>query len=119
MFNYRLNNGEKKKKEIIVNDFIDLKGWKAIGNKILKHKNMSGFKFVKNELSISPGSYVDISLSGISNKHKSFFIKNDTVIKRLGRITNFIEKDQNKPSASLVVKGSVFKLYFEQNVYLN
>ena len=73
----------------------------------------------KNELSISPGSYVDISLSNISNKNKSFFVKNDTVIKRLGRITNFTDKDQNKPSASLVIKGSVFKLYFEQNVDLN
>ena len=73
----------------------------------------------KNELSISPGSYVDISLGGISNKNKSFFVKNNTVIKRLGRITNFIDKDQNKPSASLVIKGSVFKLYFEQNVDLN
>jgi len=73
----------------------------------------------KNELSISPGSYVDISLSNISNKNKSFFVKNDIVIKRLGRITNFTNKDQNKPSASLVIKGSVFKLYFEQNVDLN
>ena len=73
----------------------------------------------KNELSISPGSYVDISLSGISDKNKSFFVNNDTVIKRLGRITNFIEKDQNKPSASLVIKGNVFKLYFDQNIDLN
>ena len=73
----------------------------------------------KNELSISPGSYVDISLSGINKKDKSFFTNNETVIKKLGRITNFIDKDKNKPSASLVIKGSVFKLYFEENVDLN
>ena len=73
----------------------------------------------KNELSISPGSYVDISLSGINKKDKSFFTNNETVIKKLGRITNFIDKDKNKPSASLVIKGSVFKLYFEENIDLN
>ena len=73
----------------------------------------------KNELSISPGSYVDISLSGINKKDKSFFTNNETVIKKLGRITNFVDKDKNKPSASLVIKGSVFKLYFEENVDLN
>ena len=49
-FNYRLNNGEKKEKEILISDFVGIKGWKAIGNKILKHKNMSAFKFVENEI---------------------------------------------------------------------
>ena len=49
-FNYRLNNGEKKEKEIIINEFVGVKGWKAIGNKILKHKNMSTFRFVENEI---------------------------------------------------------------------
>ncbi len=73
----------------------------------------------KNELSISPGSYVDISLSSISKKQRLLFYKNEAVLKRLGRITNFIDKDQNKPSASLVIKGSIFKIYFEQNVDLN
>ena len=36
--------------KINVNDFVGLKGWKAIGNKILKHKNMSGFKFIESEV---------------------------------------------------------------------
>ena len=49
-FNYRLNNGEKKGKEILISDFVGIKGWKAIGNKILKHKNMSAFKFIENEI---------------------------------------------------------------------
>ena len=49
IFNYRLNNGDKKEKQIRVSDFVGLKGWKAIGNKILKHKNMSAFRFIENE----------------------------------------------------------------------
>ncbi len=73
----------------------------------------------KNELSISPGSYVNISVSELDKKNKSFFDKNDIVIKKLGRITSFLNKDLSKPSASLVVKGSIFKLYFEENIDLS
>ena len=80
---------------------------------------ISEIRSFKNELSISPGSFVDISISGSDKKSKLFFKNNDIVIKRLGRIKNFLDKDQNKPSASLVIKGSVFKLYFEENVDLN
>ena len=50
LFNYRLNNGDKKEKEIIVDDFVGIKGWKALGNKILKYKNMSAFRFIDNEV---------------------------------------------------------------------
>tara|TARA_B100000614_G_scaffold170279_1_gene151607 strand:+ start:2223 stop:4793 length:2571 start_codon:yes stop_codon:yes gene_type:complete len=44
-FNYRLKNGEKKSKTIIISDFIDIKGWKALGNKLPNFLRMSGFKF--------------------------------------------------------------------------
>ena len=44
---------------------------------------------------------------------------NEVVLKKLGRISNFLFKDINKPSASLVVKGNVLKLYFEENIDLN
>ena len=50
LFNYRLNNGDKKEKEIIVDDFVGIKGWKALGNKILKYKNMSAFRFTDNKV---------------------------------------------------------------------
>ena len=44
-FNYRLKNGDKKQKKIDVVDFIDLKGWKALGNKVPLFLRMSGFLF--------------------------------------------------------------------------
>ena len=47
-FNYRLKNGEKKEKLIDILDFIDIKGWKAIGNKISDYLRMSGFDFYDN-----------------------------------------------------------------------
>ena len=44
---------------------------------------------------------------------------NEVVLKRLGRINNFYEKDQVKPSATLVISGDIFKIYFDENVDLN
>ena len=73
----------------------------------------------KNELNISPGSFIDISTSKIDKKNRDFLSKNETVLKKLGRISNFLSDDINKPSASLVIKGNVLKLYFEENIDLN
>lgn len=42
-FNYFSKSGIKKEKSIDVNNFVMVKGWKSIGNKISKYKRMSGF----------------------------------------------------------------------------
>ena len=47
-FNYRLKNGEKKQKVINVDEFIDIKGWKASGNKMSSYLRMSAFSFEAN-----------------------------------------------------------------------
>jgi len=73
----------------------------------------------KNELNINPGSFIDLSLSKIGKKNKDFFRKNETILKKIGRISNFLNKDSEKSSASLVIKGDLFKIYFEENVDLN
>ena len=44
---------------------------------------------------------------------------NEVVLKKLGRINNFFDKDQAKPSATLVISGDIFKIYFDENVDLN
>ena len=41
------------------------------------------------------------------------------ILKKLGRINNFFDKDQDKPSATLVISGDIFKVYFDENVDLN
>ena len=46
-YNYRLQNGSKKSKKILVNDFIELKGYKAMGRILDKKKRMSGYSFEK------------------------------------------------------------------------
>ena len=50
VFNYRLKNGDKRSKNITLLDFIDVKGWKANGNKLGGFSRMSGFKM--NELAV-------------------------------------------------------------------
>ena len=44
---------------------------------------------------------------------------NEIILKRLGRINNFYDKDQEKPAATLVISGDIFKIYFDENINLN
>ena len=44
-YNYRTKNGEKKEKLLINDMIVDVKGWKAIGNRLDDKIRMSGFKF--------------------------------------------------------------------------
>ena len=44
---------------------------------------------------------------------------NEIILKKLGRINNFFDKDQQKPSATLVISGDIFKVYFDENVDLS
>jgi len=80
---------------------------------------ISQIRSFKNELNVRPGSFIDISLSKINTNNKSFFKHNDTVLKKLGRINSFFDKDIDKPSATVVILGDIFKVYFEENVDLN
>ena len=79
---------------------------------------ISQVRSFKNELNVSPGSFINISLGKINNKNKVFFKDNEVFFKKLGRINNFYNKDLNKPSATLVIDGDIFKLYFEETVNL-
>ena len=55
----------------------------------------------------------------IAKKNKSLMSNNEVILKKLGRINNFFDKDQHKPSATLVISGYIFKIYFDENVDLN
>ena len=78
---------------------------------------ITSIRSFKNEIGVKPGAYIDISLAN-TNKNKRFFNKNKTILKKLGRISNILNKDQDKSSASLIIKGELYKMYFEQDVDL-
>ncbi len=108
-------------------DFLMHANWLSCKSKKDKHskevekiiKIITQIRSFKNELNVSPGSFIDVSIEKIKKKDQLFFKKNDTVLKKLGRINNFYIKEQNKPSATLVILGDVFKLYFDQSIDLN
>ena len=79
---------------------------------------ITSIRSFKNELGVSPGSLIDISLKNTSKETIDFFNNNQIVVKKLGRINNILDKDLDKGSATLVINGELFKLYFEQNVDL-
>ena len=80
---------------------------------------ISELRSFKNELNVSPGSFVDLSMNKIAKKNRSLMDNNEIILKKLGRINNFFEKDQDRPSATLVISGDIFKIYFDENVDLN
>ena len=54
-YNYRINNGEKRSKNIYVNDYIDVKGYTAQGRILDNKKRMSSFVFVNMSLNDDHG----------------------------------------------------------------
>ena len=80
---------------------------------------ITSIRSFKNELGINPGSSIDISLKNTSKDTIKFFNNNNVVLKNLGRIRNILDKDLDKSSASLVINGELYKLYFDQDVDLN
>jgi valyl-tRNA synthetase len=79
---------------------------------------ISEIRSFKNELGVSPGSFIDISINKINKKNEIFLNKNDLILKKLGRINNFYLNDQEKPSAALLISGDLFKIYFDEKVDL-
>jgi len=79
---------------------------------------ISELRSFKNELNVSPGSFIDISIEGIDKKEATFFVENEIILKRLGRINNLFDKDLDKPAPTLMVSGDLFKVYFDEDVDL-
>ncbi len=80
---------------------------------------ISQLRSFKNELNVSPGSFTDISIQNLKDDNKEFIKNNETVLKKIGRINNFHRNDLKKSSASMVISGEIYKIYFDENVDLN
>jgi len=108
------------------NDFLMYSNWstkKSTKDREIEDVNkiiniISAIRSFKNELGVSPGSTIDLSLKSTSKQTINFFNNNKVVVKKLGRINNILDKDIDKSSATLVINGEIYKLYFEQDVDL-
>ena len=96
-----------------------LKADKEVENVNQIIKIISSIRSFKNELNITPGSFIDVSIEKIGKNKQSLFFKNEVVIKKLGRINSILNQDLPKQSATLVISGEILKLYFDKSVDLN
>ena len=97
-------------------DYLMLKNW--LSGKINKDSSteqveniiniISEIRSFKNELNVSPGSFIDVSISNINKNQKDFINKNEIILKKLGRINSILDKDLDKPAATMVVSGDLF-----------
>ncbi len=107
-------------------DYLMLKNW--LSGEINKDSSteqveniihiISEIRSFKNELNVSPGSFIDVSISNINKNQKEFINTNEVILKKLGRINNLLDKDLDKPAATMVVSGDLFKIYFDKDVDL-
>ncbi len=108
-------------------DFLMLKNWsEVISNKDKDSDEVneiiefvSSIRSFKNEIEISPGSFVKIQANKINPEIKKFIENNSNTLKKIGRINEFVTKDIKKPSANLIIKGEIFKIYFDEDVNLS
>ena len=80
---------------------------------------ISKIRSFKNELNVSPGSFIDISIKNVSREKQKLFLKNKVVFKKLGRINSILTEDSANESAIFVVSGEIFKIYFDKTIDLN
>ena len=107
-------------------DFLMLTNWPA--GKINKDATtkqveniisiISEIRSFKNELNVGPGSFIDMSINNINEKQKKFINENEVILKKLGRINNIFIDELDKPAATMVVAGDLFKIYFDKDVDL-
>ena len=79
---------------------------------------ISEIRSFKNELNVGPGSFIDMSINNINDNQKKFINENEVILKKLGRINNILSNDLDKPSATMVVSGDLFKIYFDKDIDL-
>jgi len=79
---------------------------------------ISEIRSFKNELNVGPGSFIDMSINNINENQKKFINENEIILKKLGRINNILRNDLDKPAATMVVSGDLFKIYFDKDVDL-
>ncbi len=116
------NLGNKKDKYLMYSGWIkekEIKKDKEITNVNEVINVISKIRSFKNELNVNPGSFIDISIEAVEKNKQKLFLKNDIMLKKLGRINSIFTKDLLTESASLVISGEIFKIYFDKSIDLN
>ena len=62
LYNYRTKRGEKKSKIVLNYDIVNIKGWKALGNRLDNKSRMSTFEFQLLEGNIVDNDNLELNL---------------------------------------------------------
>ena len=74
---------------------------------------------IKVDLNISPGAFINISISELNSDKKNVINDNLDVFKRLGRVSEVSHSESNQNGVKIIVGGETVTLYFDQNLDLN
>ncbi len=80
---------------------------------------VTSIRSIKVDLNISPGSFINISISELSSNKISVINDNLDVFKRLGRVSEVNNSESNQNGVKIIVGGETVTLYFDQNLDLN
>ena len=76
---------------------------------------VKNIRSTKVNLNVSPGSFIDISITELSTDKIKIINDNLNVFKRLGRVKNVVNKNLKNDGVRIVVNGETLVLYFDQN----
>ncbi|MEK9717186.1 MAG: valine--tRNA ligase [Pelagibacteraceae bacterium] len=69
---------------------------------------ISDLRSIKSNLNISPGSFVNLNIKDLPTKYQKIIIRNDLLVKKLGRIGSFdIEKQVSKTGTVILANNKI------------
>ena len=80
---------------------------------------VTSIRSTKVDLSVSPGSFIDISTADLSSEKRTIVNDNLSLFKRLWRVSNVSSSDLNKNGIKIIVDGETITLYFDESLDLN
>ena len=80
---------------------------------------ISNIRSTKVDLSVSPGSFIDISIEDLKKDKKDIINNNLNVFMRLGRVTTVLNSKLDKKGINIIVGVDTVTLYFDKDVNLS
>jgi valyl-tRNA synthetase len=80
---------------------------------------VKNIRSIKVDLNISPGSFINISISELNSSKKSVINNNLDVFKRLGRVSEVNHSESNQNGVKIIVGVETVTLHFDKSLDLN
>ncbi len=80
---------------------------------------VTAIRSTKADLNISPGAFIDISITELNSDKALIINDNIDLFKRLGRVSNVRSSEMKKDGIKIIVNGETVTLYFDQNLNLS